>query len=207
MECRGVCTWRRGVCPRGRAAHRRSELEGAEIRREIRRGVRRGRARGRVHGAVHGRTVHGRAAACLQGALAMRWGLRPTHRCFCATQHTVMSAAAAARDSSPLLLPQAPPASSPAPWLYSAPRKRCVCGMQGVQGGGARLSVRLPLRMPGMLSGRLLMRRFPGPCASRRASRVACRQGERPRVRDKVTGEGKGGGYRLMGHQEFCYTT
>ena len=109
--------------------------------------------------------------------------------------HTVMSAAAA-RDSSPLLLPQAPPASSPAPWLYSAPRKRCVCGMQGVQGGGARLSVRLPLRMPGMLSGRLLMRRFPGPCASRRASRVACRQGERARVRvgDKESGEGVGAG-------------
>eukprot|EP00964_Phaeocystis_antarctica_P094308 scaffold61047_cov38-Phaeocystis_antarctica.AAC.1 len=40
--------------------------------------------------------------------------------------HTVMSAAGA-RDSSPLLLPQAPPASSPAPWFDSAPRKRCVC--------------------------------------------------------------------------------
>ena len=54
--------------------------------------------------------------------------------------------------------------------------------MQGVQGGGARLSERLPLRMPGKEQGRLLLRRFSVSCASRRASRVACRQGERPRV-------------------------
>eukprot|EP00964_Phaeocystis_antarctica_P094309 scaffold61047_cov38-Phaeocystis_antarctica.AAC.2 len=36
--------------------------------------------------------------------------------------------------------------------------------------------------MPGMLSGKVLLRRFSVSCASRLASRVACRQGERPRV-------------------------
>ena len=95
--------------------------------------------------------------------------------------------AAAASDISPLLLPPS--------YIYPPCALALVlfCAVQAVSvrnagrtGGGARLSERLPLRM---MSGRLLLSRFSVSCASRRASRVACRVG---RVQE---GEAEGGGH------------